>query len=64
MVVALITEKLAPTPLNCTTVAPEKKLPERVTWLPGPPTLGEKVVLPPFLERQRDQIVRNLKPID
>ena len=27
-------------------------------------TLGEKVVLPPFLERQRDQIVRNLKPID
>jgi glyoxalase family protein len=27
-------------------------------------TLGEKVVLPPFLEKQRDQIVRNLKPID
>jgi len=27
-------------------------------------TLGEKVVLPPFLERQRPQIVRNLKPID
>jgi glyoxalase family protein len=27
-------------------------------------TLGEKVVLPPFLERQREQIVRNLKPID
>lgn len=26
-------------------------------------TLGEKVVLPPFLERYRDQIVRNLKPI-
>jgi glyoxalase family protein len=27
-------------------------------------TLGEKVVLPPFLERHREQIVRNLKPID
>jgi len=27
-------------------------------------TLGEKVVLPPFLESQRDEIVRNLKPID
>ena len=27
-------------------------------------TLGEKVVLPPFLERHRDQIVANLKPID
>jgi glyoxalase family protein len=27
-------------------------------------TLGEKVVLPPFLERQREQIVRDLKPID
>lgn len=27
-------------------------------------TLGEKVVLPPFLEPQRDQIVANLKPID
>jgi glyoxalase family protein len=27
-------------------------------------TLGEKLVLPPFLERQRAQIVRNLKPID
>jgi glyoxalase family protein len=27
-------------------------------------TLGEKVVLPPFLEAQRDRIVRNLKPID
>ena len=29
-----------------------------------PATLGEKVVLAPFLEPQRDQIVRNLKPID
>jgi glyoxalase family protein len=27
-------------------------------------TLGEKVVLPPFLEPRREQIVRNLKPID
>jgi glyoxalase family protein len=27
-------------------------------------TLGEKVVLPPFLEAQRAQIVANLKPID
>jgi glyoxalase family protein len=27
-------------------------------------TLGEKVVLPPFLEPQRDRIVANLKPID
>jgi glyoxalase family protein len=27
-------------------------------------TLGEKVVLAPFLEPQRDQIVANLKPID
>jgi glyoxalase family protein len=27
-------------------------------------TLGEKVVLPPFLEHRRDQIVSNLKPID
>jgi len=27
-------------------------------------TLGEKVVLPPFLESRRDQIVSNLKPID
>jgi glyoxalase family protein len=27
-------------------------------------TLGEKVVLPPFLEPQREQIVRNLKAID
>jgi glyoxalase family protein len=27
-------------------------------------TLGEKVVLPPFLESRREQIVRNLKPID
>ena len=27
-------------------------------------TLGEKVVLPPFLERHREQIVANLKPID
>src|SRR5690606_37253882 len=26
--------------------------------------LGEKVVLPPFLEPQRDRIVANLKPID
>jgi glyoxalase family protein len=29
-----------------------------------PNTLGEKVVLPPFLERHRDEIVANLKPID
>ncbi|MDB4880811.1 MAG: lactoylglutathione lyase-like lyase [Gemmatimonadetes bacterium] len=27
-------------------------------------TLGEKIVLAPFLEPQREQIVRNLKPID
>jgi glyoxalase family protein len=27
-------------------------------------TLGEKVVLPPFLEQHRDEIVANLKPID
>jgi glyoxalase family protein len=27
-------------------------------------TLGEKVVLPPFLESSRDKIVANLKPID
>jgi glyoxalase family protein len=27
-------------------------------------TLGEKVVLPPFLESQRQRIVSNLKPID
>ena len=27
-------------------------------------TLGEKVVLPPFLEAHRDRIVANLKPID
>jgi glyoxalase family protein len=27
-------------------------------------TLGEKVVLPPFLESQRERIVANLKPID
>jgi glyoxalase family protein len=27
-------------------------------------TLGEKVVLPPFLERDRERIVANLKPID
>lgn len=27
-------------------------------------TLGEKVVLPPFLEPQREQILANLKPID
>ncbi len=27
-------------------------------------TLGEKIVLAPFLEPQRDEIVRNLKPID
>ena len=27
-------------------------------------TLGEKVVLPPFLEPQRQQIVSNLKAID
>ena len=29
-----------------------------------PNTLGEKVVLPPFLENHREQIVANLKPID
>lgn len=29
-----------------------------------PATLGEKVVLPPFLESHRDRIVANLKPID
>lgn len=29
-----------------------------------PATLGEKVVLPPFLEPRREQIVRDLKPID
>jgi glyoxalase family protein len=29
-----------------------------------PNTLGEKVVLPPFLEQHRDRIVGNLKPID
>ena len=29
-----------------------------------PDTLGEKVVLPPFLETHRDQIVAQLKPID
>jgi glyoxalase family protein len=29
-----------------------------------PNTLGEKVVLPPFLEPHRDEIVGNLKPID
>lgn len=29
-----------------------------------PATLGEKVVLPPFLEPQREQILANLKPID
>jgi len=29
-----------------------------------PNTLGERVVLPPFLERRRDEIVANLKPID
>jgi glyoxalase family protein len=29
-----------------------------------PATLGEKVVLPPFFESQREQIVGNLKPID
>jgi glyoxalase family protein len=27
-------------------------------------TLGEKVVLPPFLEPQRATIVANLKPLD
>jgi glyoxalase family protein len=27
-------------------------------------TLGEKVVLAPFLESQRERIVANLKPID
>ena len=29
-----------------------------------PATLGEKVVLPPFLERHRKEIVGQLKPID
>jgi glyoxalase family protein len=29
-----------------------------------PETLGEKVVLPPFLEGKREEILRNLKPID
>jgi glyoxalase family protein len=29
-----------------------------------PATLGEKVVLPPFLESRREQIVAGLKPID
>ena len=29
-----------------------------------PATLGEKVVLPPFLEPHREQILANLKPID
>jgi glyoxalase family protein len=29
-----------------------------------PATLGEKVVLPPFLEKDRDAIVAHLKPID
>jgi glyoxalase family protein len=29
-----------------------------------PATLGEKVVLPPFLENQRESIVANLKPLD
>ena len=29
-----------------------------------PATLGEQVVLPPFLEPQRERIVANLKPID
>ena len=29
-----------------------------------PATLGEKVVLPPFLERHRNEIIANLKPID
>lgn len=29
-----------------------------------PATLGEKVVLPPFLENQRSAIVANLKPLD
>jgi glyoxalase family protein len=29
-----------------------------------PETLGESIVLPPFLERRRESIVSNLKPID
>jgi glyoxalase family protein len=29
-----------------------------------PATLGEKVVLPPFLENQRESIVANLKSLD
>jgi glyoxalase family protein len=30
----------------------------------NPDTLGEQVVLPPFLESRRDAIVANLQPID
>jgi len=30
----------------------------------SPATLGERVVLPPFLEPHREEIVRNLEPID
>ena len=30
----------------------------------NPATLGEKIVLPPFLERRREAIVANLQPID
>ena len=29
-----------------------------------PTTLGEKLVLPPFLEPRRDRIVAGLKPLD
>jgi glyoxalase family protein len=29
-----------------------------------PATLGEKVILPPFLEPQRERILRHLKPIE
>lgn len=30
----------------------------------NPDTLGQKLVLPPFLEARREEIVKNLKPID
>ncbi len=35
-----------------------------VAELSDPARLGETVVLPPFLEPYRRQIVKNLKPID
>ena len=31
---------------------------------PADETLGERLSLPPFLERQRDQIESRLKPLD